>query len=515
MYGIQKITMGERQETVRIIPLFPSKKHDGSWRTNDAPRSKLRGIVSRKEFIRKPLSPPQATGYASRRNQFFFIVIVLILLGGLVGCDDEPISTITPPIAPPRATQTVPLPTVVISEISPTTIDDGQQATDDAQPTATREIPTATPEIPTPQPSPTPTPIPSAQPLSGVSLQWVAGGFEKPVFLTHAGNQRLFVVEQVGKIQLIDEAGNRLSTPFLDIVGRVNSGASEQGLLSVAFHPQYAGNGRFFVNYTNRNGSTVVSEFQVSEDGNVADAGSERILLIVPQPYENHNGGQIQFGLDGYLYIGMGDGGSAGDPHGHGQDAGTLLGSLLRIDVDFSEPYAIPSDNPFLNDDSARVEAWAIGLRNPWRFSFDRLTGDLFVADVGQNSFEEISWMPAGAASGGNFGWKVMEGFNCYENAGCDPSPFIPPIHHYGRDEGCSVTGGYIYRGSQSPALFGHYLFSDYCLGQIWSLAQFNGVWTRTLLLDTNYNVSSFGEDANGELYLLNYAGEVYKIVAE
>ncbi len=453
------------------------------------------------------------------KKTIFILIINLFWI--LAGCGNDPISTITPPIAPPRDTATPLLPTAAISEIPSPTMpaNDGQQATEAAtsaaEPVEATEAATPHLQPPTATTQPSPTPIPVAQPLDAVALHLVAGGFVKPVYLTHSYDQRLFVVEQTGKIQIIDEMGERLATPFLDIVSRVNSGASEQGLLSVAFHPNYAGNKRFFVNYTNRDNATVISEFMVSGDPNVADPSSERILMTIPQPYNNHNGGQIQFGPDGYLYIGMGDGGLAGDPHGHGQNSYTVLGSMLRIDVDFSEPYAIPPDNPYVENGAGAVEAWAIGLRNPWRFSFDRLTGDIFIADVGQNSFEEISWMPAGAANGGNFGWDVMEGYNCFSEDNCDPAPYIAPIHHYGRNDGCSVTGGYIYRGSQSPGLFGHYLFSDYCQGQIWSLAQFNGEWIRTLLLDTNYNVGSFGEDVNGEIYLLNYAGEAYHILAE
>ncbi len=265
-----------------------------------------------------------------------------------------------------------------------------------------------------------------------------------------------------------------LPTPFLDISDRVESGSSERGLLSVAFHPDYAENGRFFVNYTNKDGDTVISRFQVTADPNVADAATETILLTIPQPFPNHNGGQLQFGPDGYLYVGMGDGGAAADPQGNGQNEGTLLGAMLRLDVDgvsAEANYAVPADNPFINSEG-RNEIWATGVRNPWRFSFDRLTGDLFIADVGQNIWEEVNFQPANSSGGENYGWDIMEGMHCFSDDACDSSGTVLPIYDYQHENGrCSITGGYVYRGQQFPALTGNYFFGDYCTGEIWALA--------------------------------------------
>jgi glucose/arabinose dehydrogenase len=343
----------------------------------------------------------------------------------------------------------------------------------------------------------------------------VTEGLTDATYLTHAGDNRLFVVEKVGRIRIIQDEV-LLSQPFLDISERVESGSSERGLLSVAFHPNYAENGNLFVNYTNNDGDTVISRFQVTADPNLADAANETILLTIPQPFPNHNGGQVKFGPDGYLYVGMGDGGAAADPQGNGQNAGTLLGAMLRLDVDGASSdanYAVPADNPFINSDG-RNEIWATGVRNPWRFSFDRLTGDLFIADVGQNVWEEVSVQPATSAGGENYGWDILEGSHCFSDDTCDSSGTVLPIYEYQHENGrCSITGGYVYRGAQFLALTGNYFFGDYCTGEIWALAPAgNGSWSVQFLLDTNFRISSFGEDATGEIYVIDLQGGVYQI---
>ncbi|MEM8862618.1 MAG: PQQ-dependent sugar dehydrogenase, partial [Chloroflexota bacterium] len=303
--------------------------------------------------------------------------------------------------------------------------------------------------IPTPPPACTPTaePTPVAAPVDAIQLDWVAGGFVRPLFVTHAEDDRLFVVEQQGTIRVISADGVVSNTPFLNIIDRTNSAANEQGLLGLAFHPNYAENGRLFVNYTHADGSTVVSEFSVSADPNMADPATERQIIKIGQPYQNHNGGMIEFGPDGFLYIGMGDGGSQNDPENRAQNLESLLGKILRIDIDNGEPYAIPADNPYVNDPAARNEIWSVGWRNPWRFSFDAVTGDMYVADVGQNDFEEISLSPLGVG-GLNFGWRIFEANNCYLDD-CSTPDLVPAIAQYDHAGGhCSVTGGYMHRGS-------------------------------------------------------------------
>jgi glucose/arabinose dehydrogenase len=355
-------------------------------------------------------------------------------------------------------------------------------------------------------------PAPGGSPT--VKLELLIDGLSGPVHLTGAGDgsRRVFIVEQPGTIRVYQQ--DRLQEqPFLDIRARVRFGG-ERGLLSVAFHPQYAENGRLFVNYTRQpDGATVIAEYRVSDDPDRADSGSERVLLIIEQPFANHNGGQLQFGPDGMLYIGMGDGGSGGDPLGHGQNLNTLLGALLRIDVDGEEPYAIPADNPFVNRSDARGEIWAYGLRNPWRFSFDRCNGRLFLADVGQNLWEEINLIE----KGGNYGWNVMEGAHCFRPpVGCRSEGLELPIAEYDHSVGCSITGGYVYRGSHIENLIGRYVFGDFCSGRIWTLtASESGDWTMQVLLDTSLSISSFGEDEQGELYVVDLNGAVYRITAE
>jgi glucose/arabinose dehydrogenase len=301
-----------------------------------------------------------------------------------------------------------------------------------------------------------------------------------------------------------------LPAPFLDIKERVGSSGSEQGLLGLAFHPGYVRNGYFFVNYTNLEGDTIIARYQRSSgDENAGDPSSEEILMKISQPFANHNGGQIAFGPDGYLYIGTGDGGSGGDPMGNGQTLNTLLGKILRINIDQGDPYAVPADNPFQSD-AGLPEIWAYGLRNPWRFSFDDQTGDLYIADVGQNKWEEVNYSPAGLGGGGNYGWNYFEGSHIFSGQPPGNQVFLPPVVEYGRDMGCSVTGGRVYRGKRMPEFFGVYLYGDFCSGNVWGLLP-DGMdgWLNELLFENTARISSFGADESGEIYLVDYAGSV------
>jgi glucose/arabinose dehydrogenase len=348
-----------------------------------------------------------------------------------------------------------------------------------------------------------------------VILQPIATGLNQPVALTHAGDTRLFITQQIGTVLIYDALGLR-ATPFLDIRSLVLSGG-ERGLLSIAFHPLYRDNGLFFVYYTNRDGDNVVARYKVSSsDPDRADTTSGTILLTIPHPnFANHNGGQLQFGPDGYLYIGTGDGGSGGDPNNHGQDLSQLLGKLLRVDIDHGSPYAIPASNPFVQHAGARGEIWAYGLRNPWRFSFDRSSGDLWIGDVGQGTYEEADLQPATSIGGENYGWRKMEGLHCFNpSTNCADPSFTMPVLEYSHAQGaCSITGGYRYRGTQIPSLRGAYLYGDYCTGSIWSATQTGAVWTSKTLFATTISISSFGEDVSGELYVLDVAkGIVYRI---
>jgi glucose/arabinose dehydrogenase len=328
-------------------------------------------------------------------------------------------------------------------------------------------------------------------------------GLRRPVDLQADGSGRLFVIEKVGRIRII-ENDQLLEATFLDITDRVGSSGNEQGLLGLAFHPQYQENGRFFVNYTDTRGDTVIARFQVTSDPNTADPNSEVPLFGFDQPFPNHNGGAMVFGPDSYLYIGSGDGGAAGDPFTNAQNTGTMLGKILRVDVDSAEPSGVPSDNPFGN------EVWAYGLRNPWRISFDRATGDLYIGDVGQGEWEEIDFLPAGSPGGANFGWDHREGAHDYEGGG--PAGMIDPIAEYSHPEGgCSVTGGYVYRGSM-PEWNGIYLYGDYCTGMIWGLIQIDGGWQHQLLFDVDVTITSFGQDENGEVYLVSDNGGIYRL---
>jgi glucose/arabinose dehydrogenase len=355
--------------------------------------------------------------------------------------------------------------------------------------------------------------------LPDIELRDVVSGLRKPVHLTNAGpgDARLYVVEQDGVIRLI-EGGRIAPEPFLDIHARVASGG-EKGLLSVAFHPKYRENGYFYVDYTTRRAGklyTHVSRFHRAS-GAKGDPDSETVLLEIEQPFDNHNGGQLAFGPDGYLYVGMGDGGAANDPLENGQDLSNPLAALLRIDVDRKDPgrnYAVPADNPFVETRDARGEIWAYGLRNPWRFSFDRRTGLLYLADVGQSREEEIDVI----RRGGNYGWPIMEGSLCHarDAAQCRRRDLIAPILAYGRSAGISVTGGFVARGAGAGALCGAYVYGDYGSGRIWGLRYRDGkVVRRRELLNTSISISSFGEGPEGEIYVLDHrSGSVQRIVA-
>jgi glucose/arabinose dehydrogenase len=350
-----------------------------------------------------------------------------------------------------------------------------------------------------------------------ITLAPHTSGLSLPVAITHAGDGsgRLFVIEQQGAVRIIKD-GALQAVPFLNITDRVLSG-SERGLLGIAFPPGFSTKGYFYVNYTRApDGATTISRFHVTNNPDIADPNSEETLLTIGQPFANHNGGQIAFSpRDGYLYIGMGDGGSGGDPLNLAQDFNSLLGKMLRIDVESGvTPYAIPSDNPLLN--GVRSEIWALGLRNPWRFSFDRLTHDLYMGDVGQSSREEINFQPASSTGGENYGWRILEGSLCFDPpVGCvPPLNYAPPVAEYDHSQGCSVTGGVVYRGIRHPFMQGTYVYGDFCTGRIWRLKRSGAVRQNTLLIDTPFQISAFGEDEAGEVYVADYAtGRIYKII--
>lgn len=411
---------------------------------------------------------------------------LILLVMFIAACTGQGTSTSFP--ATPTidiATETAVSPTAISVSETPSVIPETETVTS----IPVTETPTSTATFPDP---------------TAYTWQEFVSGLQRPLDLQADGSGRLFVVEKFGRI-LIIENDQLIETPFLDISDRVGSDANEQGLLGLAFHPQYAENGRFFVNYTDLNGDTVIARFQVSSDPNVADPASEVKLLGIDQPFANHNGGVLAFGPDGYLYAGLGDGGSQGDPNGNAQNTGVLLGKILRIDVNSGDTYAVPADNPFGN------EVWAYGLRNPWRLSFDRSTGDLYIADVGQSQWEEIDFLPAGSPGGTNFGWNHREGTHDY--AGDGPEGMIDPVAEYSHSEGgCSVTGGYVYRGSM-PEWNGIYLYGDYCTGIVWGLINTDSGWQSQMLFDLDVNITSFGQDSSGELYLVSDNGSVFRLV--
>lgn len=348
-------------------------------------------------------------------------------------------------------------------------------------------------------------------------FQQVVGGLSNPVGITNAGDgsSRLFITLQNGRIVIVQN-GQLRSTPFLDVSALVSC-CGEQGLLGVAFHPSYETNGIFFINYTDRSGDTVVARYRVrTGDPNVAEPSSASVLLRVDQPFVNHNGGDIRFGPDGYLYLALGDGGSGGDPGNRAQNLNELLGKILRIDVDSGTPYGIPPTNPFLGRSGARPEIWALGVRNPWRTSFDKLTGDYWIGDVGQGALEEIDFQPATSAGGENYGWRRMEGTRCFNpGSNCNDGTLTLPVYEYGRSVGVSVTGGYVYRGARYPGLAGTYLFADFATGVVFGTTRNGNSFSTNLLADSPYLISSFGEGEDGELYLLDYkptGGALFRI---
>jgi uncharacterized repeat protein (TIGR03806 family) len=346
--------------------------------------------------------------------------------------------------------------------------------------------------------------------VASITLKKVATGFERPVaaIFNPLDKTEYFVVEQSGLIRKVKN-GTVQPTPILDLKSVVNSSDNETGLLGLALHPNFKTNKRVFVNYTTETRPrTVVSEFKMNAAGTI-DRSSEKVILEIPQPYSNHNGGDIKFGKDGYLYIGTGDGGSANDPHGNGQNLSALLGKMLRIDIDGGSPYSIPADNPTFRTAGARREIYAYGLRNPWRYSFDRVTGKLWAADVGQNALEEINVIE----KGGNYGWKIMEGTQCFRSTTGNRDGLKLPVHEYPRSEGVSVTGGYVYRGSAIPSLVGRYVFADYATGKVWGFVADSANLDNKLLVESNFNVSSFAEDIDGELYALDHrGGSIFRI---
>ncbi|MBI5586716.1 MAG: PQQ-dependent sugar dehydrogenase [Deltaproteobacteria bacterium] len=381
---------------------------------------------------------------------------------------------------------------------------------------------------------------PKAQAQLGVNIAAtpVFSGFNLPLHITHAGDGsgRIFVVEKGGTIRIV-QGGVLLPTPFLNISDRVQPPVlgTEEGLLSVAFPPGFAAKRYFYVYYTNLNGDNRVSRFHLTADDNVADPAREELIIFFSHPtFTNHNGGQLAFGPDGFLYIGTGDGGGGGDPSGNAQNPGSLLGKMLRIDVEpppagVSGPfrtffpaifkaeaglaYRIPPDNPFVNTPGFRPEIWALGMRNPFRFSFDRLTGDLYIGDVGQNLFEEIDFQPAVGGGGRNYGWNIMEGLHCFLTPTCIQTGLTLPVTEYDHTLGCSVTGGTVYRGSTFPGLSGIYFFADFCTGRVWGLRNIGGIWQRQELLDTVHSISSFGEDEAANIYYADLTGGiVYRI---
>jgi len=365
-------------------------------------------------------------------------------------------------------------------------------------------------------------PAPSFDP-TGLALELVpfADGLESPVYVTGDGSGTgwLYALEQAGRIVALSPDGDVSTVPVLDIRDRITAGG-EQGLLGVALHPDFRDNGRLFVNYTRaEDGATTISEFLVGDAG-TADPAGERVLLVIDQPYPNHNGGMVTFDSDGMLLIGMGDGGSGGDPEGHGQNPESLLGKMLRIDVDSAdgaEPYAIPTDNPFLDVAGTRPEILALGVRNPWRFSVDRATGDLWIGDVGQGDQEEVSVVPVG--SGGlNLGWNRMEGDACYSEADCDASDLVLPVATISHGDGaCSVIGGYVYRGNAIPALAGGYLYTDLCVGTLWVLDAAAGIAAGTAtpvpVGEGTGTMVSFGEGDDGELFVVDQGGSVLRVM--
>jgi glucose/arabinose dehydrogenase len=383
-------------------------------------------------------------------------------------------------------------------------------------PSTTTLPPVVGPGTTTPTVPPVTTTTEPSGPLLGLDVETVARTLINPVFLSApVGDDRLFVLEKDGFIEIVTEDGVS-EEPFLDIEVIVGSDALEQGLLGLAFHPDYASNGRFFVYYTNVDGDTRLAEYRVSDDPDRADPESAVVLLAVDQPEVAHNGGMLLFGPDGYLYVTLGDGGGAGDEFGNAQNIETMLGSVLRLDIDGGDPYAVPPDNPFLGDPAATPQIWVYGLRNPWRIDIDSETGLLYIADVGQDAWEEVSVVPLDSP-GTNFGWPIVEGFECYRAESCDSEGMVEPVIAYPHAEGCSIIGGFVYRGAAIPELRGHYFYGDWCGQWVRSFRFENGAavdeadWTNDL--GQLGQIQSFGLGGDGEMYVLTLGGFVYRLV--
>ena len=472
--------------------------------------------------LRQCWSPPNAVGSENVSQVVRHIILVLVVAVGpiLIACsapEAEPGRAVTP--TPFARTSTVAPITDEVSSPSPT-------ETLIRQPTAPPAP--SSPGTAAPTAHPTPSHWPATQSAAVTPLQPVRVspvfpklGFERLTNLAQpagAGNL-LFVTEQAGLIHsFVNDPDVAESFVFLDITDRVSTKGNEEGLLGMAFDPDYSENGRFYVYYSASNPRrSVLSRFQTPPNNtDRADATSEIIVMEIPQPYSNHNGGQLAFGPDGYLYVGLGDGGSAGDPKANGQDLGALLGSVLRIDVSLGTDrrgYGIPNDNPFSGVEGAREEIWAYGLRNPWRFSFDRETGQMWLGDVGQHLWEEIDLIQ----KGGNYGWNVMEGEHCFRpKTGCDTAGLEPPMFEYGSSEGCSIIGGYVYRGNRLPSLWGAYVYADYCSGSIWALRQDDdSVTDQRLIASLDRQITSFGQDREGNLYVLTQNSGIYELVEQ
>jgi glucose/arabinose dehydrogenase len=362
-----------------------------------------------------------------------------------------------------------------------------------------------------------------AQQAAGFRLELVANGLGRITAITHAGDGsgRLFVADKSGYVWIVKN-GKAFTVPFLDIQSPVRARENEQGLLGLAFHPDFEANGRFFVHYTDNDGAVTIASYRVSQSNpDQADPKSGLVLMVIPKKGGDHNGGMLQFGPEGYLYVAVGDGGAESEPERNAQRIDVLLGKILRIDVDKEEngkPYAIPPDNPFAGINGAMPEIWAYGLRNPWRFSFDRENGDVYIADVGLWQAEEVNVQRAGSSAGRNYGWNIMEGEFCHDAeraAECGSAELTPPVFVYYHDQGCAIVGGYVYRGEATPALSGRYVFGDYCLGNIWTLQEQDGDWQATGPVETGLNISTFGEDESGELFVGDLEGTLFQLLPE
>ncbi len=418
------------------------------------------------------------------------LVIVSVLLGS---CQAE--ATISPPIVTIQATASR-----IPEALKPTStfVDSTPQMNESPIPTVTPSRPDQVNDFPD---------------IKLYSWQLVADGFTKPLAIVapESNPQLFYILEQGGTIKMLHD-GVVLPQVFLDIRKEIRSSGNEQGLLGMAIDPLFLNNGIFYLNYINNQGNTTISRFTANLDLTSADPASEQIILTQEQPYQNHNGGNLTFGPDGFLYIGFGDGGSAADPQGNAQNPNTLLGKMVRIAVQNQDSYGLPDTNPYVNG-GGRPEIWAIGLRNPWRFSFDMMTGGLYIADVGQGDWEEIDYIQPDINPNYNFGWDYFEGTHAFEGQPPAGENFIPPVFEYDHSQGCSVTGGYVYRGSEMPDWNGVYFFGDYCSGKVWGLLPTgDGSWKSSLLFETGQNITSFGQDRHGEIYLVAQSGSIFKL---